>query len=441
MVDKQDHPAWGLNTLLIHGGEYHHLGHHNGVPTVQPIYTSTTYLHPNATALDEAFNGTSSLGEQVYIYARQGNPNAHTFESLIAHVEGGVGAVTFSAGMAAIHAALLAAGLAPGMKILAAQDLYGATIALLRTVFLPLGVKVVLHDLCSPNAADLILTERPDLVYVETLSNPLVRMVDLNAISAAARLVGAVSIVDSTFTTPYLVRPIEHGFDLVVHSATKYLGGHGDSNAGIVISANHRLLDQLRTYAGLLGAALSPLELYLLMRGIKTLPLRMERHCRNASHVAHFLQQHPAVERVHYPGLPSYPRYKLASTLYNGRYGGVLSFELKEQSREAVFCFMDKLRLCLPAATLGDVCSLVSYPPMSSHRDLTDTERQNIGIAEGCIRLSVGIEDIGDILNDLDQALQIFLPHQIVSSLARKASTYVSPASVSPLCGGSQHSS
>jgi cystathionine beta-lyase/cystathionine gamma-synthase len=150
-------------------------------------------------------------------------------------------------------------------------------------------------------------------------------MVDLNAISAGARKVGAVSIVDSTFTTPYQVRPIEHSFDLVVHSATKYLGGHGDSNAGIVISAKHTLLDQLRTYAGLLGAALSPFELYLLMRGLKTLPLRMEHHCCNALHVAHFLQQHPAIERVHYPGLPGHPQHKLASLLYNERYGGVNS--------------------------------------------------------------------------------------------------------------------
>jgi O-acetylhomoserine/O-acetylserine sulfhydrylase-like pyridoxal-dependent enzyme len=171
MVDKQDPPSWGLNTLLIHGGEYNHLGHHNGVPTVQPIYTSTTYLHCSAATLDEAFSGNSPAGKQVYIYARQGNPNAHTLESLMAQIEGSVGAVIFGSGMAAIHAALLAAGLAPGTKILAARDLYGATIELLRKVFVPLGVEMILRDLCSSEAAELIRTERPDVIYVETLSS------------------------------------------------------------------------------------------------------------------------------------------------------------------------------------------------------------------------------------------------------------------------------
>ena len=413
MMNEPDQSPWQLSTLLVHGDGQSRTPIYRGssagstgTPTVLPIYTSTTYLHQNAEALEQACSGPSLSGEQVYVYAQQGNPNAHALESVLTQVEGGVGAVTFGSGMAAIHAALLAAGLAPGTRILAAQDLYGATIGLLRNVFLPLGVEVILRDLCSPHAANFIRAEQPDVIFVETLSNPLVKVMDLDAISAAAHEVGAVSIVDSTFTTPYLARPLEHGLDLVVHSATKYLGGHGDSTAGVVISAKYSLLDRLRTHAALLGAAVSPFEVYLLMRGLKTLPLRMERHCGNALHVAHFLHQHPAVERVHYPGLPSHPQHELASCLlYRERYGGVLSFELKEQSREAVFCFMDKLKLCLAATTLGDVCSLVSYPAMSSHRGFTETERQSIGITEGCIRLSVGIEDVGDIISDLDKAL------------------------------------
>ncbi len=405
-MKKPEHTSWKLDTLLVHGVERDHTASTTGIPTVQPIYASTTYLHPDTKTLDYALGSTFPSGEQAYAYARQGNPNAYALESLMGKAEAGVGAVVFGSGMAAIHAALLSAGLAPGTKILAAQDLYGTTITLLRKVFMPSGVEVVLHDLCTPDVAALIEAEQPDVVFVETISNPLVKVIDLDMVSAASRNVGAVSIVDSTFATPYLVRPIEHGFDLVVHSATKYLGGHGDSTAGVVISAKNALLDLLRTYANTLGAMLSPFESHLIMRGLKTLTLRMERQCDNASKVARFLEQHPAVEHVHYPGLPSHPQHELATRLLkHKRYGGLLAFELKRQSREAAFRFIDNLQLCLPAPTLGDVFSQVSYPPISSHRSLTASELHNMGITEGCIRLSVGIEDFEDIINDLDQAL------------------------------------
>jgi cystathionine beta-lyase/cystathionine gamma-synthase len=324
MMNNSDQSSQQLSTRLVHGDRQSHCTNSAGLPTVLPIYTSTTYLHQNAEALEQACNDHFPSGEQVYTYAQQGNPNAYVLEQLLAQVEGGVGAVTFGSGMAAIHAAFLAAGLAPGSKILAAQDLYGATIGLLQNIFIPLDVKLILRDLSSPHAANFIRAEQPDVIFVETLSNPLVKVMDLDAVGAAAHEVGAVIIVDSTFTTPYLVRPLEHGLDLVVHSATKFLGGHGDSSA-------------------------------------------------------HLFPQE--------------------------QFGGILSLELKQQSREAVFCFMDKLKLCLPATSLGDVYSLVSYPPMSSHRDLTEAERRNMGITEGCVRLSVGIEDVGDIIHDLEQAL------------------------------------
>lgn len=397
---------WTLDTLLVHSSKLSRTTSNSGTPTVQPIYTSTTYLHSNAGALDQAFSGRLPTGEYNYVYARQGNPNAQTLEEVLARAEGGVGAVVFGSGMAAIHAALLTAGLAPGTKILLAQDLYGPTIGLLRSIFVPVGVQLALYNLCNANVAEIIRAEQPDVIFVETISNPLAKVTDLEAISTAAREVGALSIVDSTFTTPYLVRPIEHGFDLVVHSATKYFGGHGDTTAGAVISARNSMVEQLRTYATMLGAMLGPFDAYLITRGLKTLTLRMERQCDNALRVARFLEEHPAVERVHYPGLPNHPQHKLATRLFKqGRYGGLLAFELKEQTREAAYRFMDKLRLCLPATTLGDVYSEVSYPPMSSHRNLTAHERQAFGITDGCIRLSVGIEDAGDIINDLDQAL------------------------------------
>lgn len=405
-MNQFDYSSWALDTLLVHSSKLSRTTNNSGRPTVQPIYTSTTYLHTNADALDQAFSGLLPSGEPAYVYGRQGNPNAQTLEEILAQAEGGVGAVVFSSGMAAIHAALLAAGLTPGMKILAAQDLYGTTITLLRSIFIPTGVQVVLRDLCSPNVAEIIRTEQPDVIFVETISNPLVKVIDLDAICAAAQEVGAVSIVDSTFTTPYLLRPIDHGFDLVVHSGTKYFGGHGDTTAGVVISTRNTLAEQLRAYATMLGAMLGPFDSYLIARGLKTLTLRMERHCTNALQVARFLQGHAAVERVHYPGLASHPQHDLASRLLRqGRYGGLLAFELKEQTREAAHRFMDKLQLCLPATTLGDAYSEVSYPPLSSHRNLTASERQQLGITDGCIRFSVGIEDAGDIVRDLNQAL------------------------------------
>ncbi|QBD82400.1 PLP-dependent transferase [Ktedonosporobacter rubrisoli] len=408
-MTERDHASSPLHidTQLVHGSRHHGATASVGTPTVPPIYASTTYLHSSTEALDQAFNGTTPEGEAAFVYARQGNLSANAFEEALNRVEGGIGTISFSSGMAAIHAALMAAGLAPGAKIVASQDLYGASISLLQKVFIPIGVQVILRDLCTPDAADFIREEEPDVIFIETISNPLTRIIDLDAISAAAREVEAITLVDSTFTTPYLLRPIEHGIDLVIHSTTKYISGHGDSTGGAVTSAKRVLLDQLRNYANLLGAMLSPFDAHLMTRGLRTLALRMERHCSNALQVAHFLAQHPAVTRVYYPGLPQHPQHALANKLLgDGRYGGLLSFDLKEQSRQAVYCFMDSLQLCLPATTLGDVFSLVTYPPVSSHRTLTEQERRNLGISEGCIRLSVGIENIEDIINDLDQALR-----------------------------------
>ncbi|HTK10114.1 MAG TPA: PLP-dependent aspartate aminotransferase family protein [Ktedonobacteraceae bacterium] len=395
-----------IDTRLVHGGRGKHTGTTAGSPTVPPIYASTTYLHTNIEAQDKAFEGPTADGEPAFVYARQANPSTHHLEEALTLIEGGVGSVVFGSGMAAIHSALLAAGLAPGAKILASQDLYGPTIGLIRKVFVPTGVELVLADLCCPAATEIIEREQPDVIYVETVSNPLVKVNDLDAISAAAKAVDAVTIVDSTFSSPYLLRPIEHGFDLVVHSATKYISGHGDSTGGAVISAKNSLLDQLRAYYVLLGATLSPFEAHLMLRGLRTLALRMERQSQNALQIARFLHEHPAIERVYYPGLPEHPQHELAGRLLShGLYGGLLAFELKEQTREAAFRFMNRLQICLPATSLGDVFSLVSYPPISSHRTLTPQECQKMGINAGCIRFSAGIEHVDDLIQDLDQAL------------------------------------
>lgn len=406
MTEHDQAVTWNIETLLVHGGCGSADRSENGTPTISPIYTSTTYLHGSVEELDQAFSGVTQDGKPAYVYARHGNPTTCTFEQALALAEGGVGAVAYSSGMAAIHAAFLTAGLAPGASILVSRDVYGASIALLQKVFAPMGVTVKLVDMCQPGAADLIREEEPDVIFVETLSNPLVKLIDLEAIGAAARAVGAVSIVDSTFTTPYLLNPLRYQFDLVVHSATKYISGHGDTTGGIVISARNALLDQLRTYSILLGATHSPFDSHLMTRGLRTLALRMERHCSNALQVAHFLQQHPAVSHVYYSGLPDHPQHQLASKLLRPEhYGGLLAFDLKTQTRAAAFQFMNSVQLCLPGTTLGDVFSLVTYPLVSTHRTLTKAELANMGITEGCIRLSVGIEHVDDIIRDLDQAL------------------------------------
>ncbi len=405
-MKKADPQNWQLDTLFVHGGEYLRSMDQAGAPTVQPIYTSTTFLHPDTERLDAAFNENAE-GERAFVYARQGNPNTHSLEHVLALAEGGAGAVVMGSGMAALQGVLLAAGLVAGAKILVAQDLYGVTASLLRTVFVPLGVNVVFEDLCCEKAGEIIRREEPDVVLVETISNPLVKLINPDVISEAASEVGAISIIDSTFATPYLLQPLAHGFDVVVHSATKYISGHGDTTVGVAVTRTRSFHQQLRSYANLLGAMLGPFESYLTMRGLKTLALRMERHCANALQVAHFLENHPAVERVYYPGLPSHPQHALASQLLReGCYGGLLSFELKAQTREAVFTFMDELQLCLPVTTLGDIHTQVTCPAISSHRTLSAEERLRYGITEGCIRVSVGIEDPRDIIADLDQGLK-----------------------------------
>jgi len=405
-MPASDKPEWSLETVVVQSGIAKTPTPAAGTPTVPPIYPSTTYIYEDADALDKAFEGKTPEGETSFVYARHGNPSVQVFEDALATIEGGVGAVAFGSGMAAIHTALLAAGLVPGAKVLTSNQLFGPTSGLLNKVFIPNGVQVVTADLGGDDAAERIRAEQPDVILMEMISNPLGQLVDIAAICAAAQECSAVTVVDSTIASPYLIQPIKVGCDLVMHSATKYISGHGDSTAGVVISAKNTLLDQLRLYRTLTGGILSPFEVHLLMRGLRTLALRIERHCQNAIQVANSLQQHPAVAAVHFTGLSDNPQHELADRLFGGdRYGSLMAFELRDQSRAAVYQVIDRLRLCRYATTLGDVFTLVSYPTVSSHRNLTPEERAQRGITEGCIRLSVGIEQSNDIIADLTQAL------------------------------------
>lgn len=388
-------------TQAVHAGE--RTPKPDFTPVSTPIYHSVGYLYNDMTDLDGIFSGTRT----GYVYPRYGSPTVHALEQAIATLEEAEDAVAFSSGMAAIHAALLGAGVRAGTTVVAAADLYGATYALLDTLLATLGVRTRFVDITDlEQVQQAIVTERPAVLLCETISNPLIKVADIPALAQMASSMGVSFVVDNTFASPYLYRPLAHGADYVVHSATKYLSGHGDVMAGVVACSAERGRD-LRERQKLLGANLGPQEAWLVLRGIKTLPLRMRQHCANAQTVAEWLSGHPVVAQVNYPGLPSHPQYKVATRLFVNRgFGGMLSFELRGAGQTEVFAFMEALQLVLPATTMGDIYSLTLYPAHSSHRQLAPDVRAALGIKGGLVRLSVGIEDAQDIIADLSQALE-----------------------------------
>jgi cystathionine gamma-synthase len=405
-MPDQPTPNWSLLTRLIHEGE--RAQPPAGIPTATPIYTAATYVYGSADALDQAF----ATGEG-YVYARYGNPTVAALEQVLAVAEGGIGAVAFGSGMAALHAALLAAGTPRGSThpniraILAARDLYGATTNLLESFFAAQEIPVAYCDMCDLAAVDAAIeATQPNVILVEQISNPLLKVVDVPALAQRAKAAGARLIVDSTMTTPIIQRPLTHGADLVVHSATKYLGGHADATGGMVVARASLLRDTLRRYSKLLGGVLGPFEAQLIARGVKTLALRMRQQCASAAAVAAWLAEQPQVARVYYPGLPTHPQHELAARDFCGLYGAMVSFDLSDADRAALFRFVDALRLILPATSLGDIYTLVSAPLISSHRDLTPEQRAERGIGDGMVRLSIGIEEVGDIMEDLRTALE-----------------------------------
>ncbi|MGI8588154.1 MAG: trans-sulfuration enzyme family protein [Chloroflexia bacterium] len=394
--------ARSFDTVAVHAGE--RMAVTDVVPTATPIYASTTFLSETAEELDAVLAGD----RKSYVYSRYANPTVVALETALNALEGGLVTAAFGSGMAALHAALRLVEMGPGDAVLAARDLYGASHSLLNTFFAPVGIVprfVDCNDLPA-YAAGLQAEPRPRAVLVEPVSNPLIRVLDLEAIIAQAHAVGALVIVDNTFATPFLLQPLALGADIVVHSATKYLGGHGDAGGGSVSVRDPAHIGPLRSLAKLLGAVLSPFEAHLIHRGVKTLALRLERHCANAAAVAAWLAVQPQVERVHYPGLPDHAGHTLARRLFRpGYYGGMLAFEIAGADRATMFRFIDNLHLLIPATTLGDVYSEVSYPLMSSHREWSPGLRRRAGITEGLLRVSAGIEASADIIADLEGAL------------------------------------
>ncbi|MDQ3695119.1 MAG: PLP-dependent aspartate aminotransferase family protein [Chloroflexota bacterium] len=395
-ADPTPAPARGLSTRAVHAGE--RPARPDFTPTTMPIYPATAYIYDEATIQDAVF-GNERPG---YVYSRYGNPTNRALEEAVADLEGTESALAYGSGMAAVHAAILSQVQA-GSRIVAARDCYGATSAVLNNVFATLGVTTTFVDILDLDRLEAVVAEvKPRLITCETISNPLVRVTNIAAVVEIGRRHRAKVMVDNTFATPVLVNPSRFGAHLVVHSATKYLGGHGDVTGG-VIAAAEEVVAELHELNKLTGAVLGPFEAWLTLRGIKTLPLRFRRQCASAAIVAGWLDSHPGVARVYYPGLTE---LGAATAQFNGpERGAMLSFDLKDAGKPEAFQFMEALKLCLPATTLGDVYSLVLYPPISSHRALTAEQRAEIGIHDGLIRLSVGIEDVEDIIADLEHAL------------------------------------
>jgi cystathionine beta-lyase/cystathionine gamma-synthase len=391
----------GFATRAVHAGERARSAAAGFAPISTPIYSSATFLYDRLEEIDAI-----SAGERAgFTYGRHHNPTNAALEEAMAALEGGGTATSFASGMAALLLALLAAGAEQGATIVASQDLYGVTMKALMDIVARWGAAIHFVDLFDPSAPERVWALRPRILLLESLTNPLLRIPDLPGWVEQARAHHTRVIVDNTFATPVLLRPLEFGADFVAHSATKYLGGHGDLTGGILV-CREELAPEVRAFARLVGAILGPFEAWLTLRGLKTLPLRFERQCQNAVAVARWLEEHPRVERVYYPALPSHPDHERAQKLFAGKLpGGVVTFTLRDAGRAEIFRFVNALELFLKATSLGDLQSLVLYPAISSHRDLAPKQRERLGITENLVRLSLGIEDVADLQADLAQAL------------------------------------
>jgi len=376
-------------TRVIHGGQ--HPDPLTGA-VMPPIYATSTYVQ-------------SSPGvHQGYDYSRSRNPTRDALQAAVANLEGGGAGFAFASGMAA--SATLLELLDAGSHIIAMHDLYGGSYRLLENVRKrSAGHSVSFVDLTDAAALETALRSNTRLVWVETPTNPLLKVVDLAAVAALAHKHRLISVCDNTFATPYLQRPLEHGFDVVVHSTTKYLNGHSDSIGGAaVVREGSELAERLGYLQNAVGGVSSPFDSFLTLRGIKTLALRMERHCANALAVAQFLEQHAAIERVYYPGLASHPQHALARRQMQGGYGGIVTAVLRG-GLAAARRTLERCRLFALAESLGGVESLIEHPGIMTHASLPEGARRALGINDGLIRLSVGVEDVRDLIEELGRAL------------------------------------
>ena len=376
-------------------------------PHVLPIYATSSFVFENIDQGVEIFKNI----ESGHVYSRYANPTVDTVARKIADLETlglemTAEAVLTSSGMSAISTLLLGL-LRSGDAMLSQGNLYGGTTELLTAVLQPLGVETIFTDLRDLEGVERLLRTKPTirLLYCETPANPTLACVDIAALSELAHRHGALVAIDNTFPTPLLQQPFAHGVDFIIHSTTKYLNGHGNSIAGVIVGRDHELMRKKVWRAmKLAGTNCSPFEAWLTHNGMKTLALRMERHCHNAQALAEWLERHPAVARVNYPGLPTHPDHELAKRQMRSGFGGMLSFELKGGLEAGLRC-MNRIRFCTLAPTLGDVDTLILHPATSSHLNVPREIREQNGITDGMIRVSVGIENVEDIIKDLEQAI------------------------------------
>lgn len=373
------------------------------VPSTTPIHLGTTYFYDSAATLDRVLGHE----EEGFCYARYANPTTCALEELATALESGHGSLATASGMAAVQIALQAALTDRPHTILASDSIYGASVNLLDQVFGAFDVKIKYIDVCNLDLlAKTVEQFRPGCIFLESISNPLLRVSPMDKIAELARSAGAALVVDNTFAGTMLCHPLELGANIVIHSATKYLAGHGDVLGGIVVSdAAH--LEIIRSLARITGPTLGPFESYLTMRGIKTLALRFERQCRNAQALADWLRQHPCVHRVYYCSDPCHPDAAAIRQFFApGLFGAILSFEIKNADKNAVLSFMDRLQMIVPGTSLGDVHTLLLYPLIASHRNISPKMRERMGIRENLVRVAAGIEHLDDIKADLDGALR-----------------------------------
>ncbi|WP_336005265.1 methionine gamma-lyase [Fusobacterium polymorphum] len=388
---------YGLGTTAIHAGTLKNL---YGT-LAMPIYQTSTFIFDSAEQGGRRF----ALEEAGYIYTRLGNPTTTVLENKIAALEEGEAAVTTSSGMGAISSTLWTV-LKAGDHVVTDKTLYGCTFALMCHGLTRFGIEVTFVDTSNLDEVKNAMKENTRVVYLETPANPNLKIVDLEALSKLAHTnPNTLVIVDNTFATPYMQKPLKLGADIVVHSVTKYINGHGDVIAGLVIT-NKELADQIR-FVGLkdmTGAVLGPQDAYYIIRGMKTFEIRMERHCKNAKKVVEFLNKHPKIEKVYYPGLETHPGHEIAKKQMKD-FGAMISFELKG-GFEAGKTLLNNLKLCSLAVSLGDTETLIQHPASMTHSPYTKEEREAAGITDGLVRLSVGLENVEDIIEDLEQGLE-----------------------------------
>jgi cystathionine beta-lyase/cystathionine gamma-synthase len=362
---------------------------------IVPIYQTSTF-HQERVGVHQGFE-----------YSRTGNPTRKALETCVAALEGACFGLAFGSGLAAEHAIL--ASLKPGDHIVSMSDIYGGTYRLFEQVFKPFGIRFSYVD-GSSASFEKTLSSDTKLFWIESPTNPLVQIADIAAISKVAEKNNITTVVDNTFASPYLQQPLVLGAQIVVHSTTKYIGGHSDLVGGVVVTNDKDWYERLKFMQKAIGAIPGPFDCWLALRGLKTLAIRMDKHCSNALAVARFLEKHPLAEKVFYPGLPSSEGHELAKKQMKA-FGGIVSFRLKGANRENIDHFFQSLKVFSLAESLGGVESLVNYSPSMTHGSLTQEERLKIGITDNLIRVSVGIEDEEDLIADLEQALGMFTKH------------------------------